>query len=320
MTLTRRRFMAIAATAVTVPCLPAFAATSPVQVAWRGAALGAHASITLSGHDADRMATLINGLEAEVSRLENIFSIYRSGSQVSRLNRDGVLRTPAPELLELMSLTSSVHDATGGAFDPTVQTLWQLHAEVRALGQQPTAQAVRDARGRTGWQHVDFSSELVRFDKHGMALTFNGIAQGYVADRMADLLRANGFTNVLVDMGEISARGHRAAGEPWQVGIVRPDGALVAKTEISDRALATSAPALAEPANGMVANHIIDPRSGEPGGRWNLVSVSHRQAAVADALSTAFSLLARAEIDAVLKQFADARLEFLSRVSARIIQ
>lgn len=312
MTLTRRRFLAIAATAVAAPCLPAFAATHPpVQVAWRGVALGAHASITLSGNDAARLATLVDALEAEVARLENIFSIYSSASQVSLLNRNGVLQAPAPELLELMSLTSSVHMATRGAFDPTVQTLWKLHADARALGQQPNADAMRAARDRTGWQHVDFSSDLVRFDMPGMALTFNGIAQGHVADRVADLLRANGFTNVLVDMGEISARGHRAGDEPWHVGIARPDGALVAQTGLSDRALATSAPALAEPANGIMGNHIIDPRSGKPGGRWNLVSVSHRQAAVADALSTAFSLMDREDMDAVLHQFIGSRLEFL---------
>ena len=312
MNLTRRRFMVIAASAVTASSFTAFAGEPAVQVVWRGVALGANASITLSGRDAGMMATLIDELEAEVSRLENIFSIYRSSSQVSLLNRNGVLQAPAPELLELMSLTSSVHEATAGAFDPTVQTLWKLHADARARDRHPTSEALRSARSRTGWQHLDFSSASVRFNRKGMALTFNGIAQGYVADRVSGLLRANGFSNVLVDMGEIRAEGHRPDDKPWQVGIACPDGALAGEVELSDRALATSAPTVAQLDNGIPANHIIDPRNGEPGGRWNLISVSDRQAAIADALSTAFSLLDREAMSVALGRFAGARIEHLS--------
>ncbi|MDF1721611.1 MAG: nitrous oxide reductase accessory protein NosL [Minwuia sp.] len=183
--------------------------------------------------------------------------------------------------------------------------------------------------GASNWINADQALFVVGADvRGGMALTFNGIAQGYVADRVSNLLRAHGFSNVLIDMGEISARGHRAADVPWQVGMGRPDGATVGTVELSDRALATSAPALsapalaapvlaapvpaAAPANGIQPNHIIDPRPGEPGGQWELVSVSDRRAAVADALSTAFSLMRHEDIKAALARFQGARLEHLS--------
>ena len=42
-----------------------------------------------------------------------------------------------------------------------------------------------------------------------MQITFNGIAQGQAADRVADLMREEGFTNVIIDMGEIAALGER---------------------------------------------------------------------------------------------------------------
>ncbi len=317
----RRRFLAIAASAsavaagsIAAPAFQALASPPAIRRIWRGVALGAHASITLSGPDAGRLEVLTNLLEAEIARLENLFSIYRPASAVSQLNRNGFLPAPPPELLRLMSLATAVHEATGGAFDPTIQPLWQLHAAARSGpdAEPVPANAVREARTRTGWQHVAFSSDRIRFTRRGMALTFNGIAQGFVADRVADLLRRNGFTNVLVDMGEISALGHRRTTEPWHVGIAGVDGTVVGTVDLSDRALATSAPALTTAATGTQPGHIIDPRSGQPGGRWNLVSVSDRHAAVADALSTAFCLLDHREMTSTLAHFPTARIEHLT--------
>ncbi len=57
--------------------------------------------------------------------------------------------------------------------------------------------------------------------------------------------------------------------------------------------------------------HLIDPRTGVPGGTFELVSVSDRRAAVADALSTAFCLLQRQQIAAALEHFSSARIEYL---------
>ena len=54
-----------------------------------------------------------------------------------------------------------------------------------------------------------------------MSLTLNGIAQGYLTDRLADILRANACDRVLADMGrrEILLVGHRPDGQAWQIGL-----------------------------------------------------------------------------------------------------
>ena len=136
-------------------------------------------------------------------------------------------------------------------------------------------------------------------------------AQGYIADRLAGLLRSRGLVDVLIDTGEIKALGHRADGEPWRAGIALPDGTPVARTMLSDRALATSAPlaTLLDPRRG--AGHILDPRTGEPAARWRLASVSAPRAALADALSTAFCLMDRRAIDRALAYHPRATLEAL---------
>ncbi len=311
MTLTRRRFLTISAAASVFPAGVARAETPSNVHRWRGVAFGAEASIALIAPDKADARQVLREVEREVARLESLFSLYREDSDLSRLNRDGKLVAPAPEMLALLSLSSSVHRATQGAFDPSVQTLWRLYAAAAATDRAPEAAALAKARDHTGWPHVRYDPAAIEFARSGMALTFNGIAQGYAADRVADLLRARGYENVLIDMGEVNARGRKMDAAPWRAGVSGVDGALVREVSLSDRALATSAPqgTLLDPKGR--TGHIIDPRSGAPSGTWSLVSVSAARAATADALSTAFCVMTRADIERAIADFPDAEIEVL---------
>ena len=48
---------------------------------------------------------------------------------------------------------------------------------------------------------VDAGNKRVSFARPGMGLTLNSGAQGYITDRVAEVLRAHGFDRMLVDMG-----------------------------------------------------------------------------------------------------------------------
>ncbi|MEO3427410.1 FAD:protein FMN transferase [Pelagibius sp. CAU 1746] len=306
--LSRRRFLAISAAAA---ALPAAARAARPVARWRGAALGAQASMTLVGvHDAEA-GQVFGAVQEEIERMEGLFSLYRPDSLLTRLNAEGRLTAPPEEFLELLELSGRLQRATGGAFDPTIQPLWLLHATAAAENRRPAAGDLAQARARCGWQHLEISPGALRFTRPGMALTFNGIAQGYVADRVAALLRSFGLRDVLVDMGEIAARGRRPDGSPWRAGISLPGGRIVREVRLSERCLATSAPlgTFLDPAGRI--GHILDPRSGEPGGRWRLVAVSAERAALADGLSTACCLLSREAIAAALAAQPGSSLEAL---------
>ncbi|WP_417700696.1 FAD:protein FMN transferase [Pseudophaeobacter sp.] len=293
--LPRRRFLAISAA-----CLAAGPVTAAAhQARWQGRAMGASAHMVISGLPQSAAAPIFAKVEAELLRLEAIFSLYQPGAQLVRLNAQGHLRAPAPELLDVLSLSASLNTASHGAFDPSIQPLWQA----LALGQETAAAPL-------GWQHLRYDSQEIRFLRPGMALTLNGIAQGYITDKIADLLRAEGLQNLLLDMGEIAAMGQRPEGRPWQAGIVSPDGDLRARLSLSDRALATSAAAGTLVGNG--TSHILDPRNGEGAQPSRLVSVSAPRAALADGLSTALCLLPKPAAPAVIAQFPGARLEYSS--------
>ncbi len=132
-------------------------------------------------------------------------------------------------MLAMLRLAGQVHHATGGQFDPTVQPLWQA----RRSGTDPAP-----AQALVGWQDVRIDEAEISFARPGMALTLNGIAQGFAADLLADTARRHGLTDLLIDAGETRAIGPRA----WHARVARPDGTPVRNLTLRDRALATSSP------------------------------------------------------------------------------
>ena len=321
--LTRRRFIEISAAAAVVPLGVGPATSAGRLTRWSGTAMGASTSILLSHPDDAEARRIVEAARAEIERLEAVFSLYRKDSAISRLNRDGHVDLPPFDLLSLLSLADGVHRATGGAFDPTIQPLWQLYAshfaEPDAPPEGPESGALAAARAATGWRHVAVDSAAIRFARPGMAVTLNGIAQGYVTDCVADLLRAEGLQDVLVDVGEIRAIGRHPDGRPWRAGLAeRGDAPAEERLDITQTALATTAPqgTVLDP-SGLVP-HLIDPISGRPGGHWRRVSVLGPSAAVADGLSTAFAVMPEAAVRESLKRLPGYRVIAVDRAAARI--
>ncbi|WGW02596.1 FAD:protein FMN transferase [Tropicibacter oceani] len=297
----RRRFLAISAAAA---MFPAPGRANPVYI-WQGRALGAQATLRLAHPDAKAICTRV---EAEISRLEDIFSLYRPDSALSLLNRSGVLDQPPFELLECLSLAGAVHKASQGRFDPTIQPLWSRYAESYARGTAPALADLQTARALTGWQGVTLDAARITL-RPGMALTLNGIAQGFVADQVAGMLAQMGLSNILIDTGEFRALGAQPDGSPWPVRLAA-GGAV----PLVARALATSAPLGTTFDEAASAGHILDPRTAAPAqAAWREITVSASTAALADALSTAACLYdTRAGIEACLARFDGANLEAIA--------
>ncbi|NOD32270.1 MULTISPECIES: FAD:protein FMN transferase [Ruegeria] len=292
--LSRRRFLIISA---------ACAAATPLAASdarWHGTALGATASLRLVGLTDAEAAPIMAAMETEIARLENIFSLYRPQSQLSRLNRDGVLTAPAPELLKVLSLSSALHQASGGAFDPSIQPVWTA----LAAGTRPDD--LVEVQQAIGWEKVIYDASAIRLPVPGKsALTLNGIAQGAITDRIADLLRAHGLRDVLVNMGEVAALGARGDGAPWKVGLAAPDQTVLKRIELNDRAVATSSTLATQISQGV--GHIITLDG--PSSRDRTVSVSAPKAAIADGLSTALCAASAGRAKEILEFFPDARIE-----------
>ncbi len=264
--ITRRRLIAISAAAA----LPsATRAAAPVR--WSGIALGAEATLTLDGPEETARPALDAAL-SEIRRLESYFSLYDPDSILSRLNRDGAINEAPREFHDLFSHIDRIHTQTGGLFDPTIQGPWAALAR----------RELRDEWGYVGWRYVQTRGSRGFRLINNQQMTLNGIAQGYITDRVVAVLKDHGLTDAFVDIGEQSA-----IGLPRRLGLEDPVQGQVGTVTLRNTAIATSSPMATPLADH---GHILHPESPSWSPRWSTVSVEATSATLADGLSTALCL------------------------------
>jgi len=272
--LTRRNFIVTALAAGATGGLASLMANGPARpgFVWRGSALGGEARISVYGADREQATAVLEEAAREIERLENIFSLYRETSELSRLNGAGQLHQPSRDLIDVLEASLQWRQTTRGAFDPTIQPLWRALAEGRdAEGLISRASASIDIR----------PGQIIL--AQGSALTLNGIAQGRIADRVTAILVAGGFDDVVIDAGELRLPGRerRAVGIP----------AAKAAVSVAEVAIATSEPKSLVFDQATWRHHLIDPRTGQSPRHWQSISVFAPTAETADALSTAFAVM-----------------------------
>ncbi|MSO70737.1 MAG: FAD:protein FMN transferase [Alphaproteobacteria bacterium] len=298
--LTRRRMLGITAAAAGLPLvgygLNALAPRGEF-VNWTGAALGAEASMSLWHADPALSRRMIDASLLEIARLERVFSLFDAESELSRLNRDGRLDDPSRDLVDLLSTSVALGDASGGSFDVTVQPLWTAYERHYfanpAATTGPTESEIAAARALVDYRRIEIDAKQLRFEQSGMGVTLNGIAQGYITDRVADMLRDAGFEHVVAELGETRALGDHPEGRPWRMGIKDPlDPTRVARTVgITNQAMAVSGGYGTQFDAAGRNHHIFDPATGHSAARYLDVTVISPRATAADGLSTALCVV-----------------------------
>lgn len=278
----RRRFFALAAGTCGALMTNCSRQTGLRRVTQSSKALGATVTMTALHEDESTANAALSAAFAELERIEDVMSLYRPESQISRLNRDGVLASPDASLVEVLRFAAGVAEKSGGAFDVTVQPLWKLQ------GVTPDAATL----ALVDWRKVEISENRIKLSP-GMAITLNGIAQGFAADAAMRVMRAHGVEHALIDAGEFSAHGMNAENAPWRIGIQHPRerDAFAALTPLENRCLATSGDYETTFSDDFSRHHILDPHTGESPGELASVSVLAPTAMSADALSTALFVL-----------------------------
>ena len=308
---TRRRAISIfgAAAGLSLAGIPWSGARAAASLfTWEGSALGADASITLAHESREAAQAIIDLAIAEVRRLEDIFSLHLADSELSRLNRDGRLSNPSLDMLTLLTESKRYSEMSDGVFDVTVQPLWTLYSGFFRANPDskdgPPPEELRQALRLVDYRRMDVNPLFVRFDREGMGVTLNGIAQGYITDQVADLLRRNGIGNVLVDLGEVRALDTHPDGRPWNIALKDPRApARTARTlDVTNMAVATSGGYGKMFDRAGRFHHMFDPHNGGSASQHIGVSVISSRATTADALSTAIYVAATSEIERIVRR------------------
>jgi FAD:protein FMN transferase len=220
------------------PWRMARATSAPARSSWHETAMlafGTTVWLRAAHTEAPRARAALDAATATIARIESHLSLFRSDSEIVRLNRDGAIDEPSSDMLEVLARARSVSQRSAGAFDVTVQPLWSAWQDARARGRRPSVEEIERARSKVNWRGVRASSRRVEFAQPGMAITLNGIAQGYAADAVRDVLHQHGIEHALVDTGEWWPLGRADDGKAWRLGL-----------EDSRRAVGSTRPAATE--------------------------------------------------------------------------
>jgi FAD:protein FMN transferase len=263
-------------------------------------AMACRFEVVLRDRDAAQIAAARAALD-EADRLEALMTVFRDTSALVRINRtarDGAVRAE-PELFEILQLSSRMHAATGGAFDITSTPLSRCWGFLRREGRLPPFDEIEAARARVGMEHVELdpARHTIHFRRPGIELNLGAIGKGFALDCMAQLLRSRGCRQAVLSAGGSSVVAIGGASGPalsavegWTIDLRSRQltRGRIARLRLRDGALATSgAGEQFVDVNGTRYGHVLDPRTGWPAAGVISASVVARDAAVADALSTA---------------------------------
>jgi thiamine biosynthesis lipoprotein len=259
-------------------------------------AMACRFEVLLSGEDGRHVPAARDAL-AEVARLEDELSVFRDTSRVSDLNRRAA-REPVEVdagLFALLELCRTLSEETAGAFDVTSGPLSSCWRTARRDGRLPAANEIERARQTAGIHRVvlDAAARSVVFTAPGVAVNFGAVGKGWALDRAAELLAARGVRHALLSSGGSSARAVGGRGRGFEIDLRArrggADGGRLARAWLREGALGTSGSGEQYlEIDGQRYGHVIDPRSGWPASGVLSASVFAAEAAVADALSTAF--------------------------------
>ena len=238
-------------------------------------------------------AAALAAAEQEIYRLESLLSCQDPAAELARCNAG--CGTVSEETAALIQTALDLSAATGGAYDPTLYPLTLAWGFSGGPYRVPDEAERASLLAQTGAVHVHADGCRVRLDA-GTQLDLGGIAKGYTAGRVRQLLQSAGVRAAIVSLGgNVAAIGKKPGGGDWIVGLQDPldPGSYFGTVAVTDACVVTSGGYQRYfEQDGVRYHHILDPKTGCPAASGlQSVSVVSQDDTLADALSTALFVM-----------------------------
>ncbi|RRB04823.1 FAD:protein FMN transferase [Larkinella rosea] len=293
--------------------LTGFSATSQVLRKRAVKLMGSRFDITIVASDSLSAEQHIDEVIAEVTRIENLISDWKTDSQVSQVNQNagvGPVRV-APEVFALTERALHFSKITKGAFDISFAAMDRIWKFDGSMTDMPSPEAVKKSVEKVGYEHIvlDRTRSTIFLKRKGMKIGFGALGEGYAADRCRDLMLAKGIKAGIVNgSGDMSTWGKQPDGSDWLVGITNPlrKDTVFAIVPLRQSAVVTSGSYEKFVIfNGKRYAHIINPRTGYPATGVSSVTVFGPSAETANGFSTSMMVLGKDAGLNLLKKYPD---------------
>lgn len=242
-------------------------------------------------------------------RLYDVYNEYEGVANLRTVNQNAGVRPVAVDdrLIDLIAYAKRLFDITDGSVNIAMGGALAIWHEYRQKGIDdpehaalPPMVLLEEAAKHSDIDDVvvDRDAGTVYLADAGMRLDVGAIAKGYAVQRVAEQMRKEGVSSMLISVGgNVCAINHRADGADWRVAVQDPGdmGGSVCVLNVNDQSLVTSgAYQRYYTVNGVRYHHIIDPDTLMPATGVASVSVLCADSALADGLSTALFILPQA--------------------------
>ena len=283
----------LAAALLLAGCAPAPARTSPAA---ESAFFAMDTIMTLRLYQGGDEA-LLGRAQARVAELEGLLSVTGQGSEIYALNHGGQAAL-SPDTADLLALALGMCGRTDGALDVSIYPVLRAWGFTTGEYAVPDGKTIAALLPLVDYTRVELDGARAALPQ-GMEIDLGSVAKGYTGDILAALLRENGVTSALLDLGgNIQTLGAKPDGSPWRVAVRDPDGdgsESLGVIEVEDQAVVTSGGYERYfERDGVRYWHILDPETGRPAhGGLVSVTVVGDSGAVCDGLSTALFVMGR---------------------------
>ncbi len=148
---------------------------------------------------------------AEVDRFDRLYSRFREDSLIIDLARTGVLHSPPPELVDMLSFSKELYELSDGGFDVSVGGI--LHAQ--GYGSRTHASTIT---GQAFWSRTHISRSKITIPA-GAIIDIGGLGKGWLIDAIATLFVSHDVESFVINGGGDM---YIAADEPVTIALEDP--------------------------------------------------------------------------------------------------
>ncbi|MEG1227745.1 MAG: FAD:protein FMN transferase [Flavobacterium sp.] len=261
--------------------------------------MGGRFDISIVAKDSLTAEKNITEVIAEITRIENLISDWKSTSQVSEVNQNAGIKPIKVdrEVFELTQRAIKFSELTNGGFDVSFAAMDRIWKFDGSMTEMPSAEAIKKSVEKVGYKNIilDSVQSTIFLKLKGMKIGFGALGEGYATDKCRTMMLEKGIkAGIINGSGDMSTWGKQPNGEDWKIGITNPfkPEKLLAVVPLNQGAVTTSGTYEKFVVfNGKRYSHIINPATGYPVTGLCSVTIFGPNAETANGLSTSLMIL-----------------------------